>query len=156
MAKKKAAEEPIEEVQAVVEETVVKEQPKAKKSRAKKTETPTEKIPVVEETPVEAAPVVEAAPAEEIPTVEEPKEEIKEEPVVEAQPVVEAKPSAESVPYYAKVKSSLLNIYKGASLAHVKVGELPKGFRVQVLEVQGNFGRIGNHKWININYIEKV
>ena len=121
MARTKKSEV-VEEVQDVVaepiEEAVVEEKPKAKRTRTKK---------VVEEV------------AEE-PKVEEP---------ATAAPV--------SVPYRAVVDVKyMLDIRRGPANTFVKVGSLAKGTNVLITDVIGNFGRIGNNKWININYIKKV
>lgn len=177
MAKKKVAEEVVEEVKAA--EEVVEEKPKTKRTRAKKTEEPVveetpveevkeepkvEEAPVVEETPVvEEAPVVEEVKEEKpkkskkAEKVEEPVEEKVEETAVECgNGIIKIPSQDEFTPYFAVVTSGTLAILKGAALTHNKAGELRKGTRVKIFEISGNFGRIGADKWININFTEKI
>ena len=154
MAKKKKTEE-VEEIQAVeeiqpAEETVVEEKPKAKKTK-KKAETPVEE-PAVEEQVTEKIeePVVEEAPVEEPVVVEEPK---KEEPKVEVK--VDMAETSDFTSYMG-LATGLIQIRKAPTMQSTVIGNISKGSKVVILEIDGNWARIGKDRWININYIEKV
>ena len=150
---KKSAKKKVEE--PVVEE--VKEEPAldAEKVEAyfEKLDTESVEAPIV----VEDATVVEV-PAEVV-AEEKPKKVKKVKKTEAPAPVKEVKieASADEFPYTAVVTAKVAaNIMKEPSVFCTKVGSLNKGARVKILEVCGNFGKIGNGKWININYIEKI
>ncbi len=90
---------------------------------------------------------------------EKPKKAKKEKKVEEPAPVKEEKAAApaDEFPYTAIVKAKVvLNIMKEPSVFCTKVGALKPGARIKILEVSGNFGKIGDNRWVNINYIEKI
>lgn len=168
MARRKAEESVIEAQDtsvvegAIADPVAVEEKPKAKRGRKPKTEVPAEDK-VEEAAPVEVAPVeepeaeviAEAIPEEAAPVVEEPKEvEQKiEEPVVAETPKSD---DAAELPYKAIVEVLALQIRKGPSITSACIGHLPKGTRVTITELDGNWGRIGATKWININSTKKI
>ena len=116
---------------------------------AKTTAEPKTEEPVVTE-PIEpvAEPVTE-------PVVSEPVSE----PVATPAPVATkpaAKPAA-SKTYTAKVTAKAgLNIRKGPGMSYGKVGALACNAKVKILATKGNWGKIANNKWINLNYIKKI
>ena len=54
-----------------------------------------------------------------------------------------------------KVTADVLNIRQGAGTNYGKAGSLTRGYRVDILEVQGNWGRISNG-WISLKYVVKA
>ena len=155
MAKKKTEEVVVNEE---VQEVVVEEKPKStRKSSKKKVEEPVAEEPKVEE------PVVEEPKAEE-PKAEEPKakkpkakpaEPAKEDKsaVIKADIAVDA---SDFTSYTAVVSANgVLPIRKAPSMLSNKIGSLAAGAKVVVLEVDGNWARIGKDRWVNINYIAK-
>lgn len=107
-------------------------------------------------------PATEPTPA---PVVTEP---VVSEPVVD--PVVEpAKPTTPTTKpaskpassgfksYKAQVTAkSGLNIRKGPGMSYNKVGALGAKAKVTILAKSGSWGKIGNNKWINLNYVKKI
>ena len=172
--------EPIVETTPEVEATeeVVEEKPK--RGRKKKVEEPVEevkveepiaeKIPEVKEEPVvESEPIVEGV-KEELIAVEEPQHEIKaEEPIVEeksvkktkakkSEPVEEVK-IEETKPtgvYVGRITLPKTQSRKGPGLAFPIARDLYKGNIVHISEVDGNWGKISQNTWININYVDKI
>lgn len=181
MAKKKKSEELQETVLEpveVVEASPEVEEVKPKSSKKKKAVEEVAPDVVEEVTAVPAEPELSAdkvkeyfenldAEASEPPIVfegvnlaeEKPKKVKKPAEKKEKKPAIEAKKAkpANEVPYNAIVNAKVaLNVMKEPSVFCTKVGSLKAGSRVKILEVCGNFGKIGNGKWININYIEKI
>ena len=153
-----ATKKKTEEVEVAVTKTTAKK-PAAKKPAAKK--------PAVKKEAPKAEPKVEE------PKVEEPKvEEVKEEPVkveeVKVEPVkVEApKKAAKKAEPKKEEKASFdviiasangAYIFKGPGLDFPKGKILPKNSKETVLEVKGNWGKIGDNKWILLgNAVIKV
>ena len=186
MARKKKSDEVVEDIQVVVTEEVapevveestveevVEEKPKAKRGRkAKVEETAVEEAPVEEPT-VEEVSVVESVAeesiVEETPTVEEiPEsiaepiiEEVKEELIVKETPKVKKAKAAEKVeepagPYVARVNSIITHSRRGPGMAFPIARTLNKGIIVHISEVNGNWGKISQNTWININYVDKI
>jgi hypothetical protein len=137
MATKKKTEVAEADVQQV---EAVEEQPK--KTTTKKTTTKKKAEPKVEEAPVVAEePKVEEPVAEPV-KVEEKKEEPKKvEPKKE-----EKKPEGE----FKIVITSGAGVYsfKGPGLSFPKVKLIPNGSKLVVSETKGNWGKIGEDKWI--------
>lgn len=128
--KKKTEVEAVEEVAA----EVVEEAPKksTKKSSKKKAEPVEEKVDAAEEPVVEATPVEELkeAPAK----VEEPKKVEKK-----------AEPSAAS---YKVTSNTGLYTFKGPGFDNAKGKPLAKGSVITVTEIKGNWGKVGQDRWI--------
>jgi hypothetical protein len=57
---------------------------------------------------------------------------------------------------YYKVNTAVLNVRKGAGTNFQKAGNLIKGKKIKVLEVDGIWGRYGKNKWISLEYCKKV
>ena len=151
------AEAPVDEV--------VEEKPKARRSKKAKVEELVEDIAaepvveepaVIEETPIVAEPIVE---------------EVKEEPVVEVKPAkkvkaekiepvveekIEVSEPAGNEPFVARVTASMIHSRKGPGLNWHIARDIYKGTVVHIVEVQGNWGRISQNTWVNINYVEKI
>ena len=145
--KKKAEEEVVVATEATEAKTTTK---KTRKATAKKAEEPKTEEPKTEEPVVEV--VEEVKPKKATKKVEEPKAE-EPTPIAE-EPKKEAKAE---FPYKAIISAkSGLDVLKGPALTYNKVGFLGVGVKVVVLEVKGNFGRIGIDRWVNINYIKKI
>lgn len=149
MARKKSevAEEVIEEVKTV-EEVAVEEKPK--RTRKKKVEEPVEEV----KEPVEE--VKEPEPVAEPVAEPEPEVEVVGNFAAEVKAVPEVKAEEKAFEPYKAVAKSALNVTKGAGMTFNKIGSISAGSKITVLEVSGNFGRVGKDRWININFIEKI
>ena len=160
---KKKAEEPV--VEQAPDLSVAPEEPVAEEKTVEEILTPEpEAVKAVNdyfadlETKTGAAPII----IENVEVVKEkPKKAKKEKKVEESAPVKEEKAAApataDEFPYTAIVKAKVvLNIMKEPSVFCTKVGALKPGARIKILEVSGNFGKIGDNRWVNINYIEKI
>ena len=93
------------------------------------------------------------------PVVTEPVVTPTPEPVVEpAKPTTPAKPASSGFKSYkAQVTAkSGLNVRKGPGLKYNKVGALSPKAKVTILAKNGSWGKIGNNRWINLNYIKKI
>ena len=55
-----------------------------------------------------------------------------------------------------EVDTDVLNIRKGAGTGFAKVGNLPKDKKIKVTAIDGNWGRIGENKWICLEYCRKA
>ena len=121
--------------------------------------------PVTE--PVVTEPVAEPVVSEPVaePIVSEPVVAPTPEPVVEPEPVVvEPTPTPVTKPATSGFKSykvqitakSGLNVRKGPGINYIKVGVLPKNSKALILAKSGCWGRIGNNRWINLNYVKKI
>lgn len=179
MARKKTEE--VVEVKAVeepvVEESVVEEKPKAKRTTKKKVEEPT--VDVIVNVTEDAPAVVEESKAEpakietyfekldkettespiiieDVQAVEEKSKKIKKVKAKKVEEPVSTEDTTSDLPYRATVISSAISVRKGPGLTFHHIRYLNKDMKVTVLEVSGNWGRIGKDMWININYIEKV
>ena len=176
MARKKKSDEVVEDIQEVVTEEiapevveestveeVVEEKPKAKRGRKAKVEEA-----AIEEAPIEESIVEETPTVEEIPEpIAEPiVEEAKEEPIVKETPKVKKAKAAEKVeevkaeepsgPYAARVNSIITHSRRGPGMAFPTARTLNKGSIVHISEVNGNWGKISQNTWININYVDKI
>lgn len=140
MAAKKKTEVEATEVIEEVKEEVVEEAPKktTKKTSKKKEEAPVEE-PIAEETPaVKEEPVQEPAPVVEEVKVSEPKKEEKKEEKKET-----------FAPYIVQVISpSGIYTFKNPGFDQPKGKVYPKGAKITVLEVKGNWARVGENVWI--------
>lgn len=166
MATKKKTEveatEEIKEVEAPVEE--------APKKTTKKTSKKKEEEPIVEEAPVEETPAEKAPEAE---VAESPVEDSSvQEPVAAPEPetvapetveVVEEKKVPEKSDKVEEkigvgfaVATSGLMVLSGPSRAYNVIDFLAPNACVNILEVSGNWGRIGTGKWVNINSLKKA
>ena len=166
MATKKKTEveaaEEIKEVEAPVEE--------APKKTTKKTSKKKEEEPIVEDAPVEEV-LAEKVPEAEV--AESPVEDSSaQEPVAVPEPetvapvtveVVEEKKASEKsdkveekIDIGFAVATSGLMVLSGPSRAYNVIDFLAPNTRVKVLEVSGNWGRIGTAKWVNINSLKKA
>ena len=115
---------------------------KAAKTESKPTESTTTTEPIEAE-PISDTVVIEPTPA----------------PVVTPTPTpAPAKPTTSTSKSYKAVVTakSGLNIRKGPGLSYRKVGALAPKAKVTVLEKKGNWAKIGNNKWVNINYLKKI
>lgn len=141
-AKKKTeveATEVVEEVKEEVKEEVVEEAPK---KTTKKTSKKKEEAPIVEEPAVEETPAVEEVVEEPAPVVEEVKEE---------KPKKEEKKEKKEAfaPYIVQVISpSGIYTFKNPGFDQPKGKVYPKGAKITVLEVKGNWARVGENVWI--------
>ena len=158
---KKKAEEPV--VEQALDLSEVAEDPVVEEKTVEEILTPEpEAVAAVNdyfadlETKTGAAPII----IENVEVVKEkPKKAKKEKKVEEPAPAKEEKAAAlaDEFPYTAIVKAKVvLNIMKEPSVFCTKVGALRPGARIKILEVSGNFGKIGDNRWVNINYIEKI
>ena len=163
--KKKTEVEATEEIKEV--ETPVEEAPK---KTTKKTSKKKEEEPIVEEAPVEEVPAekvpeaevtespVDESPAQEAITVSEPEavtpgtvEVVEEKKVPEKSDKVE-----EKIGVGFAVATSGLMVLSGPSRAYNVIDFLAPNACVNILEVSGNWGRIGTGKWVNINSLNKA
>ena len=114
---------------------------------------------VVEPTP---EPVVTEPIVSTEPVVVEPTPTPEPEPVVTPKPVkptpAPAKPATSGFKSYKAIVTAKagLNIRRGPGINYAKVGALGYKAKLTVLAKKGNWARIGNNKWVNINYIKKV
>ncbi len=140
MATKKKTEVEATEVVEEVKEEVVEEAPK---KTSKKTSKKKEEEPIVEELTVEEVPVVEEPVKEPAPVVEEVKEE---------KPKKEEKKEEKKetfAPYIVQVTSpSGIYTFKNPGFDQPKGKVYPKGAKITVLEVKGNWARVGENVWI--------
>lgn len=168
--KKKTEVEATEAVEEVKEEVVEAPVEEAPKKTTKKTSKKKEEEPVVEEAPVEEAPTEKAPEAE---VAESPVEDSSaQEPVTVPEPetvtpktadVVEEKKVSEKsdkveekIDIDFAVATSGLMVLSGPSRAYNAIDFLAPNTRVKILEVSGNWARIGTAKWVNINSLKKA
>lgn len=169
MARTKKTEEAVVEEAVVestpeVEETVVEETPK-KSTRKKKTEEPKEEV--VESTPEVVEEVKEAVETSAEPVVEEVKEEpakveeVIPEPIIEENLVEltkeEKKERNKKLVAENGISSSFtvqvvgvngIYTFSDPSLDAPKGKVIPRGMRIGITEVKGNWGKLANGKWI--------
>ena len=128
-----------------------------------KTEKPAEPVAAepapkpIETEPVVTEPVITEPVATE-PVVTEPIAEPVVTPEPTPAPAAPAKPATSGFKTY-KVQvtpKAGLNIRKGPGIGYRKVGALKSGAKATILAKSGAWGKIGNNKWINLNYVKKV
>lgn len=143
MATKKKTEveatEVVEEVKSEVVEEVKAEAPKKTSKKSSK------KAEVVEEVK-EEAPVAEPAPV-----VEEVKEEAPKKEKAAAAPVATSDSFEVQV-----VSASGVYSFKNPGLDQPKGKVYPKGTKLIVSEVKGNWGKVGQNAWIILSCVAKV
>lgn len=133
----------VEEVKEAIE-APVEEAPKktTKKTSKKKEEAPIVEEPIVEEAPATEEVVEEPAPVVEEVKVAEPKKEEKK---------AEKKEEKEEAfaPYIVQVISpSGIYTFKNPGFDQPKGKVYPKGAKVKVLEVKGNWAKVSENAWI--------
>lgn len=134
--KKSEIEEVVEEIKEVETTEVVEEAPKKKRTSKKKTEEPKEEI-VAEE--------VKPEPEVEVEVVGNFAVEIKQEEVKKEESKVE--PKGES--FIVQVVSPTgIFTFKNPGLDQPKGKVYAKGSKLTVTEVNGNWGKVGEGKWI--------
>lgn len=75
--------------------------------------------------------------------------------VAESQPTVVEKADAKTVPFNGVIATEYaIFSTTGPGLQYHRAGTVPAGTAVTVLEVSGNWGRIGHKKWVSLNYIK--
>lgn len=69
-----------------------------------------------------------------------------------------SKPASSGFKTYKAIVTakSGLNIRKGPGMKYSKVGALGAKAKVTILAKKGSWGKIGNNRWINLNYIKKI
>lgn len=161
MPRKKATEEIVPEVtETVIEDTVVNDP----------VVDVVEEVPTVDDGKVEAetsviepTTVEEKSEPEEVPVKKTRAKKTKESTkakdaevakVAESQPTVVEKADAKTVPFKGVIAAEYaIFSTTGPGLQYNRAGMVPAGTAVTVLEVSGNWGRIGNKKWVSLNYI---
>ncbi len=165
MPRKKATEEIVPEVtETVIEDTVVND-PIVEVVEEVPT---TDEGKVEAETPViEPTTVEEKSEPEEVPVKKTKAKKAKESTkakdaevtevakVAESQPTVVEKADTKTAPFKGVIATDhAVFSTTGPGLQYNRAGMVPAGTAVTVLEVSGNWGRIGNKKWVSLNYIK--
>lgn len=70
-------------------------------------------------------------------------------------PYAESPPPVYALPYVAFSTANQLNARKGPGISFKSVGTLEKNARVVVLEVSGDWLRIGRERWVNRMYVDR-
>lgn len=157
MPRKKATEEIVPEVtETVTEDTVVNDPVVEAVEEVPATDEGKVEAPIIEPTTVE-----EKAEPEEVPVKKTRTKKAKESTktkdveVAESQPTVVEKTDAKTVPFKGVIATDhAVFSTTGPGLQYNRAGMVSAGTAVTVLEVSGNWGRIGNKKWVSLNYIK--
>ena len=74
-------------------------------------------------------------------------------PVQPEKPVTPPTPAPAEKVYTVRV-NTVLNVRSGAGLNYKVVGKLKNGTKVTVYERSGSWGRIGDNRWVSMNYLK--